>query len=95
LSLAFSCKSDKEFSGSVKKIQFVIPGFLRNVDDISALLVYYAASKVNPLPTFRESVSVSSSMVNKSKKKSDLLTIEDGTYTLSRNVGKLLPFEAA
>jgi hypothetical protein len=36
---------------------------------ISVLLGYYAASNGNPLPTFRDNVSVPSSRVKKSKKK--------------------------
>ena len=43
--------------------------------EICALLGYYAASNGNPLPTFWD-------RVKKSK------TLEDGTDTLSRNVGK-------
>jgi hypothetical protein len=39
---------------------------------------------------FRDNVSVPSSRVKK-----DLLTVEDGTDTLSRNVGKGLPLDAA
>jgi hypothetical protein len=58
-----------------------ISGFRCDVDDdICALLRYYAASNGNPLPTFRDNV---------------FLTVEDGTDTLSRNVGKGLQFNAA
>jgi hypothetical protein len=42
------------------------------------------------VPTFRDNLSVPSSKVNKSKKKPfflDVLTLEDGTDRLSRNVG--------
>ena len=42
---------------------FLIPGFRRDVDEICALLGYYAASCGNPLPTFRDNVSVPSSRV--------------------------------
>jgi hypothetical protein len=34
----------------------LISGFRRDVDEICALLVYYAASSGNPLPTFRDSI---------------------------------------
>jgi hypothetical protein len=51
----------------------------------------YAASNDNPLPTFRDNVLVPSS----GAKKSDFLTPEDGTNTLSRNVSKGLPLDAA
>jgi hypothetical protein len=44
----------------------VIYGFRRDVDEICALLGYYAASSGNPLPTFRENVSVPTSKVKKS-----------------------------
>ena len=43
----------------------VISGFRRDVDEICALLGYYAASCGNPLPTFRYNVSVPSSRVKK------------------------------
>jgi hypothetical protein len=56
----------------------MISGFRHDVDEIYALLGYYAAPSGNPLPTFL-----------------DFLTLEDGTDTLSRNVGKGLPFDAA
>jgi hypothetical protein len=39
-------------------MQSVIPRFRRDVDEICPLLGYYAASSANPLPTFRDSVSV-------------------------------------
>jgi hypothetical protein len=42
-----------------------ISGFPRDVDDICGLLGYYAASSGNPLPTFRENVSLPSSRVKK------------------------------
>jgi hypothetical protein len=65
-------------------------------DELYALLRYYSASSGNPLPTFRDSQSVPSSRVEVSKKKSlDFSTLEDGTDTLSRNVGKGLPLDAA
>jgi hypothetical protein len=52
---------------------------------IYPLLGYYAESCRNFFPTFRDNVSVLYS----------LLTHEDGTDTLSRNVGKQLPLDAA
>jgi hypothetical protein len=54
----------------------------KEYDKVSALLGYYAASNVSPLPTFRDSVSVPYSKVKKSKFKFcflDFLTLEDGT----------------
>ena len=44
-------------------------GFSRDVDDICALLGYYAVSSGNHLLTFRDNVSVPSSRVKKSKQK--------------------------
>jgi hypothetical protein len=44
----------------------VISRFRRDVDETSALLAYYAASSRNPLPTFRDNVSLPSSTVKKS-----------------------------
>jgi hypothetical protein len=54
----------------------VSSGFSREVDENSVLLGYYAASSGNSLSTFRDNLSGP--------------TLEDGTYMLSRNVGKEL-----
>jgi hypothetical protein len=54
-----------------------------------ALLSYYTAINGNSLPTFRDNLSVSSSRVKK------ILSLEDETYNLSRNVGKELPLLSA
>jgi hypothetical protein len=51
-------------AGSSKLRQFLISGFRREVDEKCALLGYYAASGGNSLPTFRDSLSVPSSLVN-------------------------------
>ena len=63
-------------------------GFRRDVDDICALLGYYAASHGNSLPTFRDNIGPIF-------KGPEVLTFEDGTDTLSRNVGKRLSCDAA
>jgi hypothetical protein len=47
----------------------VISGFLRDVDDVCALLGYYAASCGNCLLTFRDNVSVPSSRVKGPRRK--------------------------
>jgi hypothetical protein len=60
--------------------------------DIFALLGYYAALSGNSVPTFRDNISVPSSRVKKSK---NVLTLEDGTRKLSRNIGTELPLNAA
>jgi len=44
-------------------VMFVISGFRRKVDRNCALLVYYATSNGNSLPTFRDNLSVPSSGV--------------------------------
>jgi hypothetical protein len=63
-----------------------ISGFRHDFDEICAVLGYYAASCDDCFPSFRENVSAPSSRV---------LTREDGTDTLFRNVGKQLPHDAA
>jgi hypothetical protein len=76
----------------------VIPGFRRDVEQISALLGYHAALSGSYVPTFRNSLSVPSSRVMNSKKKTfflDFITLEDGSDKLSRNVGTELPLNAA
>jgi hypothetical protein len=60
------------FSIIATLIKFLISGFRRDVDEIWALLGYYAASSANPLSTFRDNVSVPSSRVKKFKKKGSL-----------------------
>jgi hypothetical protein len=62
----------------------VISGFLRDVNEICALVECYAASSGNCLPTFRENVSGQSLKVFFL----DFLTLEYGIDTLSRNVGR-------
>jgi hypothetical protein len=65
----------------------VISGFRRDVDEICTLLGCYAASSGDPLPTFRFHL--------KGQEVQGFLTLEDGTSTLSRGVGKGLPIGAA
>jgi len=50
--------------------QCVISGIRHEVEKICALLGYYRARSGNSLPMFRDNLSVPSSKVNKSKKKS-------------------------
>jgi hypothetical protein len=66
----------------------LISGFRRDADDICALVGYYAASCVNCLPTFR------GQRIGPTFKDQEV-TLEDGTDTLFRNVGKELPHDAA
>jgi hypothetical protein len=61
------------------------------VDEICALLGYYAQYGVNSVPTFRDNLSFSSSRV----KQLECMTLEDGTDSLSRNVGRELPLRCA
>jgi hypothetical protein len=68
--------------------EWLISGFRRDVDETCGLLGYYTASCGNYLPTFRDNVSVPSSRVKIPSSLLGILTREDGTDTLSRNVGK-------
>jgi hypothetical protein len=52
----------------VNQLRFVISGFRRDVDEICPLLGYDAALNGNPLPMFRDNLSVQSSRVKKSNK---------------------------
>jgi hypothetical protein len=45
----------------------MISGFRRDADEMYAILGYYGASSVNPLPTFRDNMSVLSLRSKKSK----------------------------
>jgi hypothetical protein len=65
---------------TIRSLVSLISGFRRDADEICALLGYYAASCGNCLPTFRSHLHGSRAR-------------EDGTDTLSRNVGKQLPHE--
>jgi len=68
----------------------------RDVDEICARPPHHAAPSGNFLPTFRISLSVQSSRVQKSKYYFlDFLAIEDVTDRLSRNVDKKLPLDVA
>ena len=62
-----------------------ISGFRREVDENCVILDYYADSSGNSLTTFRYNLSFPPSRV-----KNLLLTLEDGTDRLSRNVAKEL-----
>jgi hypothetical protein len=63
----------------------VITGFHRE-DEIGALLKYFAAYSGNSVLTFRCNLLIPSS---------EVLTLEEGTDTLQRNVVKELPLHAA
>ena len=54
---------------------------------------HYTAFSGSSVPTFRDNLSVPSSMVKKSVF-FDFLTLEDGTDRLSLNVGTYLPLYA-
>jgi hypothetical protein len=78
----------------------VISGFGCDVDEICALLAYYAALTGSSVRTFRNIISVPSSRVKKPKKKAwasflDFLTLENGTDMMFRNVFTELPFNSA
>jgi hypothetical protein len=75
----------------------VTSGFRRDVDKTCAVLGCYTASSSNPLLTFRHNVSVPSTRVKKSNEAAQLdsLTLEEKTDTLSPDIGKILPLDAA
>jgi hypothetical protein len=75
----------------------VISGFRRDVDDICALLGYYAASSGNPLPTFRDKVSIPPSRLKKYNEVAslDFVTLEDGMSMCPETFGEGLSFDAA
>ena len=78
----------------VNKTNMVISGFSHDVDEIFALLGYYAALSGSPVPTFRDNLSVPSSRVKKSKKKVfflDFLTLQDRTDTSVQDYHSTLP----
>jgi hypothetical protein len=62
----------------------MVSGFWYDADEIWALLGYYTASSNNSLLTFQDNIFFFLGF----------LTLEDGTNTLSRNVGKGLPLNA-
>ena len=64
VALRFFKKSMHPWRGQA---EFGISGLHRHVDEIWALLGYYAASGGDPLPTFRDNLSVQSSRVKESK----------------------------
>jgi hypothetical protein len=65
----------------------LISGLRRDVDEIRGLLGNYTASCGNYFQTFWDNLSVPSSRVKIPRGK-EILTREDGTDTLSRNVSK-------
>ena len=96
------CLSDNKDLCSTSRC--MLSGFSREVDEICAAMGYYGECIGNSLPTFRDLVSVPPARVKKFKKfllgsqRSfflDLLTLEDGTDRLFRNVAKELPPYAA
>jgi hypothetical protein len=94
-------KWGKEAAKEARVLRSVLPvisDFRGDADEICALLRPWAASSGNPLPTFRDNVSVPSSRVKKSRKNTcflDFLAAEDGIDTFSPNIGKGLPLDAA
>ena len=72
-------------------IPCVTAGFRREADKNNPLMVYYAASSGNLLPTFQDSLSVPSSRL----KKSPILIFEDENGRSSRKIGIELKLRAA
>ena len=73
----------KSWSGNSQFLG-VTSGFRHDVDEICALLRYYAALSGSSVPTFRDNLSVHLQGL-------DFSTLEDGTDRLSQNVGTELP----
>jgi hypothetical protein len=78
---------------AVTCLDCVISGFRREVDENCALLGHYTESSGTSLPTFRGNLSVPFSRVkiltlDNLSFRAKILTLEDGTDMLSRNVGK-------
>jgi hypothetical protein len=69
----------------------LIIGFRLDVDENCALLGYYTASCGNCLPTFYMGMWARGESTSRCRLSFllGLLTLEDGTDTLSRNVGKV------
>ena len=61
-------KISSEFYEPKSELPCLISGFRREVGEICALMGYYVACSGNSLPTFRDSLSVPSSRVHKTKK---------------------------
>jgi hypothetical protein len=62
--------TEHTFMTCINKSRFFSSGFRRDVDEIYALVQYYAASSGNPLPTFPDNQSVPNATVKKSKETS-------------------------
>ena len=71
------------------EMNYVVSDFRRGASDVFPLVGYYAALICIQLPTFRDTLSVPSSVMTHSYENSFLttLTLEDGTDTLSRYIG--------
>jgi hypothetical protein len=65
--------------------QCVISGFRRDVDEICALLGYYAALGGSSVPTFRDYLTVP--IFKGQELQEDFVTFEDETDRLSQKVG--------
>jgi hypothetical protein len=72
----------------------VISGFRHQVEEIRALLGYYAASSGYFVTTFQNKLSAASSRVKKSDGV-NLLNLESATDRMFRNISKKLPLNAA
>ena len=71
----------KRYTLPTEYILCAVSGFRRDVDEICALLAYYATLSGSYVLTFRNNLSIPSSRIKKSK------PLEDRTDRLSQNVG--------
>jgi len=71
------------------EMKCVVSGFRHGASDVFSVVGYYAALMCIQLPTFRDSQSVPSSVMKQSNENYfwTILTLEDSSDRLSRNVG--------
>jgi hypothetical protein len=87
------CSTSHSLLYLINARSLVISGFRCELNEICAVLGFYAASNGNFVPTFQDNLSVSSSKAKQSK--NTCFIFEDGTDRLSQKVGTKLPFDAA
>ena len=89
-----TCKTEKTLH-VLFYARCVISVFLRDADQIFALLGYYSASSGSSVPTFRDNQSAPSCRIKKFNKTWTTLTLQRWGPQLPRNVGTELPLDVA
>jgi hypothetical protein len=79
------------------EMKYVVWGFRHGASDVFPLVGYYAALICIQLPMFRDSLSVPSSVMKQFNENSSwtTLTLEDGSDSLFRNVGRWIQINGA